>query len=77
VASFLDGVSNGIGYSLVLLAVATFREILGAGTWAGWHVIRPEHTRPGISTRPDAAGARRVYRAGPVDLGAANFDQTF
>ncbi len=37
--SFLDGVSNGIGYSLVLLAVATFREILGAGTWAGWHVI--------------------------------------
>jgi Na+-transporting NADH:ubiquinone oxidoreductase subunit D len=37
--SFLDGVGNGLGYSLVLIAVGTIREILGAGTWLGFHVL--------------------------------------
>jgi Na+-transporting NADH:ubiquinone oxidoreductase subunit D len=37
--SFLDGVGNGLGYSLVLLAVGTIREILGAGTWLGFQVL--------------------------------------
>ena len=47
--SFLDGVGNGLGYSVVLLFVAFFREILGAGklfgvellalaTEGGWYV---------------------------------------
>ena len=30
--SFVDGLGNGLGYSLILIVVATFREILGAGT---------------------------------------------
>ncbi len=30
--SFLDGVGNGIGYGIILLIVAFFREIFGAGT---------------------------------------------
>jgi Na+-transporting NADH:ubiquinone oxidoreductase subunit D len=30
--SFLDGLSNGLGYSLVLIFVATLRELFGAGT---------------------------------------------
>lgn len=33
--SFLDGVGNGLGYGLVLLLVAFFRELLGAGSLFG------------------------------------------
>ncbi len=37
--SFLDGVGNGLGYSLVLLLVAFFRELLGAGKLLGMTVL--------------------------------------
>lgn len=37
--SLLDGVGNGLGYGLVLLIVATVREIGGAGTWMGIQVL--------------------------------------
>jgi len=37
--SFLDGLGNGLGYSLVLMVVAFFRELLGAGTLFGYTVI--------------------------------------
>ena len=33
--AFLDGAFNAIGYSFILLIVATFREILGMGTFGG------------------------------------------
>lgn len=33
--SMLDGIGMGIGFTLALLAMATVREILGAGTFAG------------------------------------------
>ena len=36
--AFWDGVFNGIGYSLLLLAIAVPREILGMGTVAGFSV---------------------------------------
>ena len=35
VASFFDGVLQGIGYTLVLLAMCIIRELLGAGTFGG------------------------------------------
>ena len=35
VASFFDGVFQGIGYTLVLLAMCSIRELLGAGTFGG------------------------------------------
>ena len=38
-ASMLDGLANGLGYSIVLLIVASIREILGAGTWFGLTVL--------------------------------------
>lgn len=41
VPSFLDGIGNGLGYSAVLLFVATVREILGAGTWFGITILQP------------------------------------
>ncbi len=37
--SFLDGVGNGIGYAIVLVTVAFFRELLGSGTLFGFQVI--------------------------------------
>jgi Na+-transporting NADH:ubiquinone oxidoreductase subunit D len=38
-ASFLDGVGNGLGYSLVLLLVAFARELTGAGRVFGRVVL--------------------------------------
>jgi len=37
--SFLDGIGNGLGYSLILMVVAFFRELLGAGKLFGMTVI--------------------------------------
>jgi len=37
--SFLDGVGNGLGYSIVLLLVAFFRELLGAGKLLGFTIL--------------------------------------
>ena len=33
--SLLDGLGNGLGYGIVLIAVASIREILGFGKWFG------------------------------------------
>ena len=38
-ASFVDGAGNGLGYSLVLLAVAFVRELFGAGKLFGMDVL--------------------------------------
>jgi Na+-transporting NADH:ubiquinone oxidoreductase subunit D len=38
--SFLDGMGNGIGYGMILVIVAFFRELLGSGTIFGWEVIK-------------------------------------
>ena len=37
--SFFDGVGNGIGYGIILVIVAFFRELLGSGTLFGYQVI--------------------------------------
>jgi len=37
--SFLDGVGNGLGYMAILLAVAFFRELLGAGKLFGIEIL--------------------------------------
>jgi len=38
-ASFLDGIGNGLGYALVLLLVAFVRELTGAGKVLGFTVL--------------------------------------
>ena len=38
-ASFLDGIGNGLGYGLILVIIAFFRELFGAGTLYGFRVI--------------------------------------
>jgi len=37
--SFLDGVGNGLGYSVVLLVVAFLRELFGAGSLFGAQIL--------------------------------------
>ena len=37
--SFMDGVGNGLGYSFVLIVVATSRELFGAGTLLGYEIL--------------------------------------
>lgn len=37
--SLLDGLSNGLGYGLILIIVAFFRELFGSGTLFGLRII--------------------------------------
>jgi Na+-transporting NADH:ubiquinone oxidoreductase subunit D len=37
--SFLDGVGNALGYSIILIAVGVFRELFGSGTLMGYQVL--------------------------------------
>lgn len=39
VDSFLDGIGNGLGYSVVLISVGFFRELIGAGKLFGYQVL--------------------------------------
>ena len=38
-ASFLDGIGNGAGYASILIIIAFFRELFGAGSLLGFRVI--------------------------------------
>jgi Na+-transporting NADH:ubiquinone oxidoreductase subunit D len=38
--SFMDGIGNGAGYSLILITVAFFREIFGSGKLLGFEVLK-------------------------------------
>ncbi len=59
--SFLDGVGNGLGYSMFLIAVAFGREILGSGTLFGFQLI------------PDAAYAAGYQNMGLMVLAPGAF----
>lgn len=37
--SLLDGLANGVGYGLILVVVAFFRELFGSGTLLGFRII--------------------------------------
>ncbi len=39
IMSFLDGIGNGLGYGVVLLSVASVRELLGAGRLFGQQIL--------------------------------------
>jgi Na+-transporting NADH:ubiquinone oxidoreductase subunit D len=58
--SFLDGVGNGLGYGAILILVAVFREVFGAGTFLGFQVIPPfmydlGYMNNGVMVTPAAA----------------------
>lgn len=39
--SFLDGIGNGLGYSIILIVVAVCRELFGKGSLLGYKIIGP------------------------------------
>ena len=39
IPSFLDGIGNGLGYSTVLIFVASIRELIGNGSWCGIQIL--------------------------------------
>lgn len=39
VASFVDGIGQGAGYSLLLITVGTIRELFGRGSWFGFEIL--------------------------------------
>jgi Na+-transporting NADH:ubiquinone oxidoreductase subunit D len=39
--SFMDGIGNGLGYSLILIIVATIRELFGSGSLLGYQILQP------------------------------------
>ena len=39
VPSFIDGIGNGLGYSVILIAVAVVRELFGAGKLMGFEIL--------------------------------------
>ncbi len=59
-AAFLDGLGNGIGYGFILIVVAFFRELFGAGSLFGFRIV-PEflynmgYENNGIMLTPAAA----------------------
>ena len=46
--SFLDGVGNGLGYSVVLILVAFFRELFGSGNLFGIQVLPDAYQANGL-----------------------------
>jgi Na+-transporting NADH:ubiquinone oxidoreductase subunit D len=47
--SFMDGLGNALGYSVILLLVASFREILGSGTWYGISLLPQNYMGNGLA----------------------------
>ena len=54
-ASLLDGLGNGLGYSLVLVTVACFRELLGSGTLMGYAVMPASYNANLLMVLPPGA----------------------
>ncbi len=53
---FLDGVASGAGYTMVLLIIAFFRELMGFGTIFGYQVLGGDWWTPwSIMVMPPAA----------------------
>ena len=54
--SLLDGIANGVGYGLILVIVAFFRELLGSGTLFGIPVLSAiGYTNNGLMILPPMA----------------------
>lgn len=40
IASFIDGIGNGLGYGFILMSVAFVRELFGSGTLFGIEILK-------------------------------------
>ena len=48
-AAMLDGLGNGLGYGIILIAVASIREILGFGSWYGIQILPENYMGNGLA----------------------------
>lgn len=53
--SFLDGLGNGLGYSVILIAVAVVRELFGAGSLFGVQIMPEFYVNNGLLLLPPSA----------------------
>ena len=53
--SFLDGIGNGLGYSLILIIVGIVRELFGAGKLLGYQVMPDAYIPNGLMLLPPSA----------------------
>ena len=53
--SFFDGLAAGLGYTMVLLSIATVREILGFGTLFGFAILPSSFTKWTLMVMPPSA----------------------
>lgn len=53
--SFMDGLANGIGYTIVLLIISFVREILGFGSVFGINILGPNWTAWTLMIMPPGA----------------------
>lgn len=49
VPSVLDALGNGLGYSIILISVATIREVIGSGSWYGISVLPASYMGNGLA----------------------------
>jgi Na+-transporting NADH:ubiquinone oxidoreductase subunit D len=75
IPSFVDGIGNGLGYSAMLMAVGTVRELLGSGSLFGFRCCRRSTTAAGTSQRSAAAAAECVLHHRHVHLAAAYLEE--
>lgn len=54
VSSFFDGAFTGLGFAFALFLLATIREIIGAGSFAGVQIINPDYAIKMIVSPPGA-----------------------
>ena len=54
VSSFFDGAFMGLGFALALFLLASAREIIGAGSFAGIQIISPDYAIKMIVSPPGA-----------------------
>lgn len=55
VKSFIDGVASGLSFTLVILTIAFFRELMGFGTLFGVRILGDWWTNWGIMSMPAGA----------------------
>ncbi|MFT4521176.1 MAG: Na+-transporting NADH:ubiquinone oxidoreductase subunit D [Bacteroidia bacterium] len=53
--SVLDAIGNGLGYSVILIAVAFFRELFGSGSLFGYSIFGESYTGNGVMMSPVGA----------------------
>ena len=53
--SFFDGIGNGLGYGMILILVAFFRELFGFGTIFTHYTVLPEFMNNGLMISPPGA----------------------